>query len=64
MTYGNMLALLRGARKAERATRHKLNPNCPQLGSRKELLDAGILTDDFTAYGVDVPNLPTTEVAP
>lgn len=33
------------ARKWERITRHKMNPNCPTLGSRKELLDAGILTD-------------------
>lgn len=37
--------LLVNARKVEAATRHKLNPNCPTLGSRKELIDAGILTD-------------------
>jgi NAD+ synthetase len=36
---------LESARKWERSTRHKLNPNCPQLGSRRELLDALILTD-------------------
>lgn len=35
------------ARKWERITRHKMNPNCPSLGSRKELLDAGILTDEL-----------------
>jgi NAD+ synthetase len=29
----------------ERITRHKMNPNCPMLGTRKELLDAGILTN-------------------
>ena len=44
--------LLQGARKAERCTRHKWNPNCPALGSRKDLIDAGILTDNFNAYGV------------
>lgn len=37
--------LLVNARKVEAATRHKLNPNCPTLGSRKELIDAGILTN-------------------
>lgn len=36
---------LESARRWERTTRHKLNPNCPQLGSRRELLDAGILTN-------------------
>lgn len=39
--------LLTNARKVEAATRHKLNPNCPSLGSRKELIDAGILTDSL-----------------
>lgn len=55
-------ALLRGARKAERQTRHKMNPNCPALGTRKELLDKGILTDDFTAYGVEAPATQTAAV--
>ncbi len=36
---------LESARRWERCTRHKLNPNCPQLGARHELLDAEILTD-------------------
>lgn len=31
---------------------HKLNPNCPQLGTRQELLDAGILSDNFADYGI------------
>lgn len=35
------------AQKWERITRHKMNPNCPTLGSRRELLEAGILTDDL-----------------
>lgn len=35
------------AQKWERATRHKENPNCPSLGSRQELLDAGILTNEL-----------------
>ena len=45
-------ALLKGARKAEKATRHKENPNCPQLGTRKELIAAGILSDNFADYGI------------
>lgn len=40
-------ALLRGARKAERATRHKLNPNCPTYGNRRDLVEEGILTNDL-----------------
>lgn len=42
---GAILLLLRGARKAEKQTRHKLNPNCPAYGDRASLLEAGILTD-------------------
>lgn len=38
---------LASARKWERITRHKMNPNCPTLGSREELLDAGILTNEL-----------------
>lgn len=38
---------LESARKWERITRHKMNPNCPSLGSRQELLDAGILTNEL-----------------
>lgn len=37
--------LLLAARRAERITRHKLNPACPTLGRRADLLAAGILTD-------------------
>lgn len=40
-------SLLRRARVIERVTRHKLNPNCPSLGSRKDLVDAGILTNSL-----------------
>ncbi|MFH1810716.1 MAG: NAD(+) synthase [Pseudomonadota bacterium] len=40
-------ALLRSAKKVERQTRHKLNPNIPALGIRRELLAAGILTNDL-----------------
>jgi len=36
---------LASAKKWERATRHKMNPNCPALGSRRELVEAGILTN-------------------
>lgn len=38
-------AFLASARKWERITRHKFNPNCPSLGARSELLAAGILTN-------------------
>ena len=37
--------LLRAARRAERSSRHKANPNCPTLGERAPLLAAGVLTD-------------------
>lgn len=40
-------ALLRGARKAETQTRHKQNPNIPSYGSRKALVEAGILTNEL-----------------
>ena len=36
------------ARSIERSTRHKENPNCPILGSRAALLEAGVLTDELT----------------
>ena len=39
--------LLMAARKTERITRHKMNPNCPTLGERHELVNAGILTNDL-----------------
>lgn len=35
------------AQKWERSTRHKMNPNCPSLGNREDLVDAGILTNDL-----------------
>lgn len=41
--------LLKSARKVEASTRHKENPNCPTLGTRKELLSAGILSDNLPA---------------
>jgi NH3-dependent NAD+ synthetase len=39
--------LLMAARKAERITRHKMNPNCPTYGDRASLVKAGILTNDL-----------------
>ena len=39
--------LLLGARKTERITRHKFNPNCPGLGDRNHLLERGILTNEL-----------------
>ncbi len=41
----DIVAFVRSARKMERVTRHKWNPNCPTLGERAELVAAGILTD-------------------
>ena len=38
-------AFLKAARKAEAATRHKMNPNCPAYGDRRTLVEAGILTN-------------------
>lgn len=37
--------LLTNARRVEAATRHKMNPNCPALGDRESMIDAGILTN-------------------
>jgi NH3-dependent NAD+ synthetase len=37
--------LLAAARRTERVTRHKYNPNCPTLGDRGHLLDRQIITD-------------------
>lgn len=39
--------LLTSARRVEAATRHKMNPNCPALGDRQSLLNAGILTNNL-----------------
>jgi NAD+ synthetase len=38
-------ALLRSAKQVERQTRHKYNPALPSLGTRRELLAAGLLTN-------------------
>ena len=40
-------AHLDSAIKVERHTRHKHNPNCSKLGSRRELLERAIVTDDL-----------------
>ena len=39
--------LLRTARRVERITRHKWNPNIPSLGVRSELVEQGLLSDDL-----------------
>lgn len=52
LTKDGILSLLRGARKAEKQTRHKYNPNCPSLGTRAELRADDILSDDFAEYGI------------
>lgn len=43
--FGLTLKHLGSAHKWERTTRHKMNPNCPSLGNREDLVEAGILTD-------------------
>jgi len=43
--------IVRAARRTERITRHKENPNCPTMGSRADLIDAGILTDELPSIG-------------
>lgn len=45
IAYADVEAVLRSARRIERVTRHKLNPNCPALTARADLVSAGILTD-------------------
>jgi NH3-dependent NAD+ synthetase len=39
--------LIRSGRKLERLSRHKANPNIPTLGTRAELVEAGLLTDEL-----------------
>jgi len=38
---------LEAARKAEKQTRHKMNPNIPTLGTRWELVEEDILTNEL-----------------
>ncbi len=42
-----VMDLLVGMRRVELATRHKMNPNCPTLGTREHLVEAGILSDSL-----------------
>ncbi len=44
--------LLRSSRKLEHTSRHKENPNIPALGSRAELVQAGLLTDELPELGL------------
>ena len=39
--------LIRGAKRVERLTRHKMNPNCPALGDRTTLVKSRILTNSI-----------------
>ena len=41
----DVVTLLNSARKIERVTRHKMNPNCPAITARADLVAAGILTN-------------------
>lgn len=41
----DVVALLHSARRIERVTRHKMNPNCPALTARSSLVSRGILTN-------------------
>ncbi|MCF6228200.1 MAG: hypothetical protein L3J82_05975 [Planctomycetes bacterium] len=42
-----VIDLLTSAKLIERATRHKMNPNCPTLGTREILIDTGIITNQL-----------------
>ena len=42
--------LLHAARRTERTTRHKFNPNIPTMGDRTNLLEAGILTNTLPTF--------------
>ena len=41
--------ILLAARRAERITRHKFNPNCPSIGDRPSLLESELLTNRLPA---------------
>ncbi len=43
----NFIKMAKSARKIESSTRHKMNPNCPSLGNRGELLELEILTNEL-----------------
>lgn len=45
--FGLTLDHVDSARKWERMTRHKENPNIPTLGTRREMIEDGILTDEL-----------------
>jgi hypothetical protein len=45
MNKDDMIKFAEAAIKVEKATRHKQNSNIPMLGSRKELIELGILSD-------------------
>jgi len=42
---------LKAARRAEKITRHKMNPNIPTYGTREELVRKGILTNNLPTIG-------------
>ena len=44
---GVVAILLESARRVERTTRHKFNPNIPMLGCRQDLVSAGVLTNEL-----------------
>ena len=44
-----IVEFLRSARKIEAGTRHKANPNVPTLGTREQLLEAGLVTNELPA---------------
>lgn len=47
------IEFLKAARRAEAATRHKSNANIPTLGTRKDLIEAGILTNNLSIHKED-----------
>lgn len=46
----SIIPFLKSAQAIEEMTRHKMNPNCPTLGYREDLLDANIVTDELPTF--------------
>ncbi|MBL4770834.1 MAG: hypothetical protein JKY61_06765 [Planctomycetes bacterium] len=55
-TPSEIQGLLRSCRKLEHTSRHKANPNIPSLGTRAELVSAGLITDDLPSAMPTTPN--------
>jgi NH3-dependent NAD+ synthetase len=60
--YATILKILEAFRRAERITRHKKNDNIPTLGTRRALVERGLLTDKLPNLdGVQHENVSSDE---